>query len=341
MPTIAKSKALRRSTNKQSKKSAPKKTVKLNASSPIISASGARRLKQPHYRSFKLQKRIKPPYPRLPNSFRIFGRSIKVIFQYWKFFLLIIFIYGILELVLVRNLANGSSLSQLKAVLDPFSKTNTSQISNGLTLFLYLLGNSNNSNSSNAGVYQTILLIIVSLAIIWGLRQAYNGIHTRVRDAFYKGMYPLIMFFIILIVIGLQFLPLILGATLYNLVINNGIAVYTVEKWLWGLLFFIMALATIYMICSSIFALYIVTLPDMTPMKALRSARELVVHRRWEVLRKIIFLPIALIIIATIIMIPLLLAATPVAVWVFFVMTIAALVVIHSYVYALYRELLL
>jgi hypothetical protein len=149
------------------------------------------------------------------------------------------------------------------------------------------------------------------------------------------------MFFIILIVIGLQFLPLILGATLYNLVINNGIAVYTVEKWLWGLLFFIMALATIYMICSSIFALYIVTLPDMTPMKALRSARELVVHRRWEVLRKIIFLPIALIIIATIIMIPLLLAATPVAVWVFFVMTIAALVVIHSYVYALYRELLL
>jgi phosphatidylglycerophosphate synthase len=79
----------------------------------------------------------------------------------------------------------------------------------------------------------------------------------------------------------------------------------------------------------------------MTPMKALRSARELVMHRRWEVLRKLIFLPIALIIIATIIMIPLLLIATPVAVWIFFIMTVAGLVVIHSYVYALYRELLL
>jgi hypothetical protein len=226
-------------------------------------------------------------------------------------------------------------------VLDPFSKTNTSQISNGVTLFLYLLGNTNNSNNANAGVFQTILLIIISLAIIWGLRQAYNGIYARVRDAFYQGMNALIMFIMILVVIGLQLVPLILGATLYNLVISNGIAVYTIEKWLWGLLFFVLAIVTIYMICSSIFALYIVTLPDMTPMKALRSARELVMHRRWEVLRKIIFLPIALIIIATIIMIPLLLMATPVAVWVFFIMTMAGLVVIHSYVYALYRELLL
>jgi hypothetical protein len=40
-------------------------------------------------------------------------------------------------------------------------------------------------------------------------------------------------------------------------------------------------------------------------------------------------------------MIPLLLIATPVAVWIFFIMTVAGLVVIHSYVYALYRELLL
>jgi heme/copper-type cytochrome/quinol oxidase subunit 4 len=255
--------------------------------------------------------------------------------------LLIILIYSVLEVILVRNIANGQSLSQLKSVLDPFSKSNTSQVSNGLTLFLYMLGNSNNSNNANAGVFQVILLIMISLAIIWGLRQAYNSIHARVRDAFYRGMYPLVMFVLVIIVIGLQFLPFILGATLYNLVISNGIAAFTIEKWLWALLFFFMALATIYMICSSVFALYIVTLPDMTPMKALRSARELVMHRRWEVLRKLIFLPIALIIIATLIMVPLLLITAPVAVWVFFIMTIVGLVVAHSYVYALYRELLL
>jgi len=328
-------------TSKKAKPSVPKKPVQLSKKLNVIGSNVSRRLKHPRYKSFRLQKRIKPLYPSLPSAFRLLWRSLKILFQYWKFFLLIFLIYGVLEIILVRNIASGSSLSQLKSVLDPFAKTNTSQISNGLTLFLYLLGNSNNTSNANAGVYQTMLLIIISLAIIWGLRQAYNGIHARVRDAFYRGMYPLTMFILIIIVIGLQFLPFIFGATLYNLVISNGIAVFTVEKWLWAMLFFILALTTIYMICSSVFALYIVTLPDMTPMKALRSARELVMHRRWEVLRKLIFLPIALIIIATIIMIPLLLIATPVAVWIFFIMTVAGLVVIHSYVYALYRELLL
>jgi hypothetical protein len=328
-------------TSKKSNLSVNKKPDQSAKKSVVIRASVSRRLKHPRYKSFRLQKRIRPKYPSLPGAFKLFWRSLKVLFKHWKFFLLIIFIYGILQLILVRDIANGQSLSQLKAVLDPFAKSNTSQVSNGLTLFLYLLGSSNNTTDANAGVYQTILLIIISLVIIWGLRQAYNGVQARVREAFYRGMYPLIMFILVLIVIGLQFLPFILGATLYNLVVNNGIAVFTVEKWLWAIFFFILALTTIYMICSSIFALYIVTLPDMTPMKALRSARELVMHRRWEVLRKLIFLPIALIVIATIIMIPLLLMATPVAVWVFFVVTIAGLAVIHSYVYALYRELLL
>ncbi|MGD0284206.1 MAG: hypothetical protein ABSB12_01225 [Candidatus Saccharimonadales bacterium] len=338
MPTTKK---LKTKTNQKSKTPLAKPSRQLPKKSSVTGSYGVRRLKQPRYKSFKLQKRIKPLYPKLPGSFSLFWRSLKLLFRNWKFFLIIIVIYGVLNLLLVRDLANGTSLSQLKSVLDPFAKTNTSQLSNGFTLFLYLLGNSNNSNNANAGVFQTILLIIISLAIIWGLRQAYNGIHARVRDAFYQGMNSLIMFILILLVIGLQLIPFILGATLYNLVMSNGIAVYTIEKWLWALLFFILAVITIYMICSSIFALYIITLPDMTPMKALRSARELVMHRRWEVLRKVIFLPIALIVIATIIMVPLLLLSTPIAVWIFFVMTMAGLVVIHSYVYALYRELLL
>jgi hypothetical protein len=339
MPTTTKKS--KNKNNHKTKSAIPKPNTQIVKTSSVVGSYSTRRLKQPRYKSFKLQKRIKPLYPKLTGSFRLFWNSLKLLVRNWKFFLIILIIYSILNLILVRDLANGSSLSQLKSVLDPFSKTNTSQISNGFTLFLYLLGNSNNSNNANAGVFQTILLIIISLAIIWGLRQAYNGLQPRVKDAFYQGMGAIIMFIMILLVIGLQLLPFILGATLYNLVMSNGIAVYTVEKWLWGLLFFILAVMTIYMICSSIFALYIITLPDMTPMKALHSARELVMHRRWEVLRKLIFLPIMLIVIATIIMVPLLLLSTPVAVWVFFILTMAGLVVIHSYVYALYRELLL
>ena len=89
-------------------------------------------------------------------------------------------------------------------------------------------------------------------------------------------MYPLIPFILVLLVCCLQLLPLIIGSSLYSLVVSNGIAVQPIEKFVWALLFASLALLSLYMITSSLFALYISTLPDMTPMKALRSARELV-----------------------------------------------------------------
>jgi hypothetical protein len=87
-------------------------------------------------------------------------------------------------------------------------------------------------------------------------------------------------------------------------------------------------------------ALYIVTLPDMTPMQALKAARALVRYRRWVVLRKVLFLPLALLLIGALIVIPFALYVTPVAPLVFFVLTIIALAVLHSYMYLLYRQLL-
>jgi hypothetical protein len=94
------------------------------------------------------------------------------------------------------------------------------------------------------------------------------------------------------------------------------------------------------MVSSSVFALYIVTLPDVTPMQALRSARELVRHRRWSIARKVLFLPVSLLVIAAAIMIPVILLLTPASEWAFFVLSMFSLAVIHSYMYGLYRELL-
>jgi hypothetical protein len=153
-------------------------------------------------------------------------------------------------------------------------------------------------------------------------------------------MYSLIPFIIVLIIIGLELIPLLIGGSLYSAVMTNGIAVGGLEKILWALVFLILALVSLYLITSTIFALYIVTLPDMTPMKALRSARQLVRHRRWLVMRKVLFLPVIIIFIALIIMVPVILLITPAASWIFLIFSLACLVFIHSYLYALYRELL-
>ena len=276
----------------------------------------------------------------LPAVTVVLKNSLEIIRKYWKTFIIVTLIYALLYIVFVRGLSGGLDLSSLRASLS--HNKGTTSLSTGLSLFAYLIGNSTTTQSSsvNAGVYQTILLIIVSLALIWTLRQSYNNNKVRARDAFYRGMYPVIPFILVLLVIGLELIPMLIGGSVYATVTTNGIAVGVSEKMLWALMFAILSFVSLYLITSSIFALYIVTLPDMTPMKALRSARQLVKRRHWLVMRKMLFLPLVIVIVAMIIMVPIVLLITAAATWIFLIFSLVCLVFIHSYLYALYRELI-
>ncbi len=317
------------------KQKATKKSLALTKSK-----AKPRRLKIPRYRSLKLSKRIKHPAPKLPNVLRLFQAALVRLKKGWRLFGGIILIYGLLTIILVRGFGGGLNLGGLKDNLHQLSQGRWSQLSTGVTLFGVLLGSAGSSANGTASIYQTILMIVISLVLIWSLRQQQANNKITMRSAFYNSMYPLIPFLLVLMVIGLQLIPLAIGSSIFNLVITNGIAVSFIEKFVWGLLFFCLSLLSLYMLSSSIFALYIVTLPDMTPLRALRSARQLVRYRRWTVLRKIVLLPVLLLLAAGVIMVPLIILLTSLAQWIFFICTMAALAIIHSYVYTLYRELL-
>lgn len=309
-----------------------KKTGKARTGKP-------RRIKQQQYKSLRLQKRIKHPV-RLPGTWFITKTAALLLWNHKKLFIGVGLIYGLLNVILAQGLASGNDTASLKQALDEIVTGNFGFLVSGLTIFVSMVGTAGNTSSQTAGAYQVFLALIGSLAVIWALRQASAGIVPRVKDAYYRGMYPLVPFVLVLIVIGLQFIPLLIGGMLYSLVTSQGIAVLFVEKLAWVLVYVLSALLTFYMLSSSLFALYIVTLPDMTPMKALRSARELVRFRRWTVLRKVLALPLILLVTAAIIMLPIIIVLTPLAQYVFFLLTMFALVAVHAYLYVLYRELL-
>lgn len=320
--------------NKKAKKSAPKKKPKVS----IKETHSQRKIKQGKHKSFRLERRMKVVRTsQVPSAFRLLRNTAGLLKRNWKLFIGITLVYGLLTVVLVRGFGSGTNLSVLKSTLQ---NSHANGLATSATLFSYLLGTSGSSSSAAGGTYQTILLIITSLVTIWALRQVLAGKKIRIRDAFYKGTYPLVQFTLVLIVVGLQLIPLLIGSWLYATVVGNGIAASPLEKIVWAILFLLLATLSLYMICSSLFALYIVTLPDMTPMKALRSARELVRFRRWTIMRKIIFLPLALLFVAVIIMIPVILIATVLAQWIFFMLSMLVLVVVNTYMYLLYRALL-
>ncbi|HSX44878.1 MAG TPA: hypothetical protein VLF39_02050 [Candidatus Saccharimonadales bacterium] len=314
-----------------------KKPIKTKASKNALSSS--RRLKRPEYKSFRLSKRLKHPGPRLSASWKLFWRSLVNLGRYWLVFGAILAIYIILTLALVKGFSVSGGLVTFKETLTSLSHSLPVNLTSGFTLLNFLISNSGPS-SDVGGAYLTILLVIVSLAVIWTLRQTQAGVKVSISDPFYKGLYPLVPMILVLLVIGLETLPLLGANLLFGLVITNGVAVSLLEKTLWSCLIFLLALLTIYMITSSIFALYIVTLPDVKPIEALRSARDLVRYRRWTIMRKLLFLPLVLVVIGSVIIVPLVLYLTVAAEWVYFVLTISAVFIIHSYIYALYRELL-
>jgi len=295
-----------------------------------------RTLKQRAYKSFRLTKPIKYTGRPLPSSWQLLKRSAQFLWLHKKTLGGILFIFGLIHFVFVQSVSL-SDFPELKKVFDE----SIGGFGGGIALFTYMISTVGQANSAEAGVYQTILYIIASLAIIWALRELMAGKKIRIRDPYYRGMYPLIPFVLVIIVIGIQTIPAIIGAWLYGVVVSNGIAVSIVEQLFWLVIFFIFALLSFYMLCSSLMALYIVTLPNMAPMRALRSARELVRYRRWSIARKIIILIITLLVVAAIVMLPLIILVPFAVPVLFYVGSVLALGYVHIYIYHMYRELLL
>jgi len=334
------------------KKSAPKqefkiikKTKKLFVKKTDIktvtvgSARRPRKIQQAEHKSFKLSKRIKHYNRPIAGPITLTKYTFRPFIKHWRLYAGIVLVYLVLNVIFVHGFGSGIDLAALKESIQNNKAADQGNFATATTLFSYLL-TSNGGSSAGTGLFQTLLVLLVSLSIIWTLRQITVESKIRIRDAFYKSTGQLIPFILVLSVVALQLIPLIAANWLITNIIGGGIASAAVERFVTYIIAGLFTLLSLYMLSSSLFALYIVTLPDMTPFKALKGARKLVMHRRWTIMRKIIFLPFLLIITGAAIMLPMLLLLPSFASWMYFVLSLLIPFVIHSYMYSLYRELL-
>ena len=148
----------------------------------------------------------------------------------------------------------------------------------------------------------------------------------------------LIPFFLIVLLLFVELIPASVGTYIYALASSGNVVAGGFEKFVWVILLACLIILSLYLFVSSVFALYIVTLPDMRPVKALRSSWGLVKKRRLLFFRKVIFLPVSLAIVISLITVFFIILIPPIAGWVFLLLIISSVLVSHSYMYALYRE---
>ena len=283
---------------------------------------------------------VTKPAPHLLSIWQLMQQTVRILWQHKLTLGLISGVYAVLNIILVQSFATSSEVDSLKQHVSQVLKGHPSQILSSTGSFAQLISTSGGGGSQTGSAYQFFLIIITSLATIWAFRQLLSDQTIRARDAYYRGMYPLIPFVLVFLLIGLDLLPMLGGVFVFGIVLSNNIAVHWYEQLAWGTGMLVLVLLSLYLLASSLMALYIVTLPDMNPMKAVRSARDLVRGRHWTVVRKIIVLPIVLAIGIYVVVAPLALIASPLATIGLFILSALAFAAIHGYMYLLYRELL-
>jgi hypothetical protein len=319
----------------QGKKARPKKA----AAKPAAKQVGPRIRKTTRKQARAKAKVEARQKAKLLGSFKLTWQVVNTMRQYWKPLGSIVLVYLILNIVFASGLSGlSTSVENIKNNLH--NNGSNSQFINAIGGFGSLIGTAGASGSQSGSVLQSILIVLESLVIIWALRHLLAGQIIGVKEAYYRSMYPLVPFLLVIFVIIVQLLPITLGTAALGVVLTsvfNSDASVTV---IFSILFAGLAAWSVYMLSSSVFALYIVTLPDMQPRQALRSAKNLVQFRRWTIMRKLVFLPVFIVLVMAAIIVPLILLATIVVTPVFYLLSMLAILFVHTYLYSLYRNLL-
>lgn len=314
-----------------------KKTTSAKAgkkSQPAIK-SGASKVK-PLKRQKKIEKEAVTPQTVIPGSFRLAAISFGIIKHNWKPLGGIVLVYSLLNLLLSNTLNSlQAAISEIRFNFGEGSADNA-PLSNAVNSFSSLVS----GNSYSGSAMQSILIIVVSLSIIWALRQVLADKAVSVKESYYQAMTPFIPFVLVVLVILIQLLPLTLGTFALGIILTSVFAGDALVTILFSILFVLLAAWSLYLLCSSLMALYIVTLPNMQPRQSLRAAKNLVRLRRWQLMRRIVFLPLFILVAMGVAVIPLIMLYPSLAVAAFYALGALAILFGHTYLYSLYRSLL-
>lgn len=282
--------------------------------------------------------------------------TFKIIFGNWKVFLPFLIIVVILYISLV-GMMNQDDYADYQGILDQTSV----QVAGGdigsfakaglLLISTVTSGGLSGESSESAIVFAVLIFIVIWLVTIFLIRHIKAGHHVKLRDALYNSMAPFISSLIVFLIALIQCIPLIILIVVLSAAIQTeflSTPFYTLVFFLFAL---VMLLISGYLLSSSIIALVAVSAPGLYPIRALRSASDLMMGRRTKFIIRIIALLITLLLVWIIFMMPMILfdlfmkqwewtAGIPFVPICLVIMTCFSGIYVTTYLYLYYRWLL-
>lgn len=310
--------------------------------------------RRPH-RSFRLTRRRDYVRPlELPGYISFTHYVNKTVWSHRKLFIGL----GVIYLILFTILVGVGSQDTYNSLVDLLKDANSgvvegdlSQVGQAGLLFLTIASVGITDSPTEAQqIYAVLLGLMVWLTTVWLLRNTLAGHKVRVRDGLYNAGAPLLSTFLVVLVLVVQFIPLLLAVLGYGAATTSGLLSGGVEAMLFWFAASFLGLLSIFWATSTIFGLVMVTLPGMYPMKALRNAGDLVLGRRVKVLLRWLWMLAMVALLWVVVLIPTILinlwlkdiwpgvAEVPMIPFVIAVLGTVSIIWISSYVYLLYRK---
>lgn len=310
--------------------------------------------RRPH-RSFRLTRRRDYVRTLQLPGYVAFTHSVnQTLWRHRKLFIGFGSIYALLTLALV-GIGSQETYTTLTTTLNETGadifEGDFGQVGQAALLFLSI-GTSGLSGtlSEVQQIYAAILALLVWLTTVWLLRNLLAGHKVRMRDGLYNAGAPIISTFLVALVLVVQLLPIAVAIIGYSAAVSSGLLAGGVEAMLFWVAALLLGALSLYWITSTFFALIMVTLPGMYPMRALRTAGDMVLGRRLRILLRLLWMLATLFVTWAVVLIPVILLDTwlkslwPDIQWLpiipVVILLLSTLTIIWSsgYVYLLYRK---
>ncbi len=196
-------------------------------------------------------------------------------------------------------------------------------------------------------IFIGILYLLTWLITVWLLRHLMSTKTVRLRDGLYNAAAPLVSTCLVVLAGVIQLLPFALIVALIASVGSTG----ALHGLFWGLigliLIVVFASLSLYWLSSTVFAAVIVTLPGTYPWAALRSARQVINGYRRDVIVRLVWLGLIVLVAMFAIVTPVVLLdaltgyrLSLVVILVTQFASVMLSVYASAYVYLLYREVI-
>lgn len=331
-----------------------KKTKKANMQPNVVGRLRGRiankRARNVH-KSFQLTKRRDmPKRPTIPGYFKFTVSVFRILFTNKRLFGSLLLLYVVVAMLLI-GLTQQDQYQSLTNAFQTLGADIFGEPVDGATKIVSLFGAAVSgglslSFSETQQLYIALLSLLAWLVVVWLLRHVTAGEKVRVRDGLYNAGTSFIPTLLIVCLIAVQSLPAVIGITAFSTVTQNA-AMNGLEAMLFGVGALLLVVLSLYWVCSSVFALSIVTLPGTYPMTAIRAAGSVAVGRRVSLMLRIVWMAIILVLVWALLLIPILLLDTwvsaawsPLVAVTVQVLTGFSLIFSAAYIYLLYRRMI-